>query len=140
MFQTFEHKADMGVRGFGKTMPGAFSECAKAMFSVMADLKTIKPKKSISFKVSATDAEQLLIKFLNELLYLKDTREMLFSEFKVSKIYHSKEVWFLEGIAKGDKTNSKLHSFKTEVKAATYSGLKIFKQKGKFIVQCIVDV
>jgi len=140
MFETFEHKADMGIRGSGKTLAGAFTECAKAMFSVMIDLKSIKAKNNIEFKVEAADQEQLLIKFLNELLYLKDTKEMFFSEFKVSKIYRKKETWFLEGRAKGEKIDPKSLAFKTEVKAATYSGLKIIKERGKFIAQCIVDV
>ena len=43
-FKHFEHQADVGIIGIGKTLEEAFQEGAKAMFQVMADLKTIVPQ------------------------------------------------------------------------------------------------
>jgi SHS2 domain-containing protein len=109
------------------------------MFSVMADLAKVKAKESVEVKVSARNKEELLLGWLNELLFEKGAREMLFSDFKV-KIAKGKEGWVLEGIAKGEKMDQKKHGMKTEVKGASYSGLKVAKEKGKFLAQCIVDV
>ncbi|MEM0359779.1 MAG: archease [Candidatus Diapherotrites archaeon] len=139
MFELFEHKADIGVRGYGKTLEEAFQECAKAMFSVMSNLKKVKARESIELRVRARNEEELLVAWLNELLFEKGTKEMLFSEFKV-KISKEKEGLVLKGTVKGEKMNHKKHEMKTEVKGATYSGLKVIKEKEKYLAQCIVDV
>ena len=43
-FEHFEHRADIGVKGIGKTLVQAFEEAGRAMFEVMTDIKKIKPK------------------------------------------------------------------------------------------------
>ena len=139
MFETFEHKADMGVRGVGKSREEAFGECAKAMFSVMVDLKGVEAKDEVEVKVTAYNLEQLLVEFLNELLYLRDVHEMVFSEFRVERIKRKQVGYALEGKASGEKIGEK-HEVNTEVKAATYSGLKVEKEGIVWKAQCIVDV
>lgn len=137
MFELFEHKADVGVRGVGETLEEAFAECAKAMFSVMAELGRVKVREGVGIKVSARDKEELLLKWLNELLYESSAREMVFSEFEVKIGKQGKE---LEGIARGEKMDKKRHRLKTEVKGASYSGLDVREEKGECLAQCIVDV
>ncbi len=44
-YEQFEHKADVGVRGYGKTIEEAFENGAKAMFSIMVNIAKIEPKK-----------------------------------------------------------------------------------------------
>ena len=46
----------------------------------------------------------------------------------------------LTGKAFGEKINSEKHEIKTEVKAATYSGLKYEEKEGKHYIQFVVDV
>lgn len=139
MFELFEHKADTGVRGIGSTLGKAFEECAKAMFSVMVELKEVKARKEIKVNVKAGNEKELLVEWLNELLYESSVKEMVFSEFKV-KIEKSERGVKLKGKALGEKINLKKHHFNTEVKGASYSGLKVDEKNGKFLVQCIVDV
>ena len=59
---------------------------------------------------------------------------MFFSKFEV-KIKDNK----LKSTVYGEAIDIKKHKPKIEVKAATYSGLKFWKDE-KFNVQCIVDV
>jgi len=46
----------------------------------------------------------------------------------------------LKGYACGEKLDVEKHKVKTEVKAATYSQLKIEEKDGLFYVKCVVDV
>ena len=135
MYELFEHTADVGIRGFGKTIEESFQECAKAMYTIMIDLETVEPKKEIKIKCDGFDNESLLVEWLNKLLALIDIEEMVFNEFKV-EIKNFK----LTGIAYGEKLNQKKHHTKTEVKAATYSQVKVFQKNNQWISQCIVDV
>jgi SHS2 domain-containing protein len=137
-FAFFEHKADIGIRGTGNTIEETFAQTATAMFEVMSNTKKINAKQKIPINATATEKDTLLIDFLNELLFLKDTKEMLFTRFEL-KIKQKKE-WKLQGYAFGEKINPKKHELKSEVKAATYSQLKVEKKENKWTAQCIVDV
>ncbi|MBW3015385.1 archease [Candidatus Woesearchaeota archaeon] len=135
VYEFFEHQADIGIRGIGSTLEEAFEECAKAMFEVMVEIDRVEPKNEIKVECSASNEEELLVEWLNRLLAESGINNMVFSEFAVS-IKASK----LIGTAKGEEINPEKHKVKTEVKSATYSGLKVGKKEGKIFAQCIVDV
>jgi SHS2 domain-containing protein len=139
-FETFEHKADIGVRGFGATVEEAFENGAKAMFSVMVDIERVERRKEIKVACEAPDEELLFVEWLNALLAQKDVEEMTFSDFKVKRIRKEGVRYVLEGSAFGEVFDSQKHRADVEVKAATYSQLKVFKEGTTWTAQCIVDV
>ena len=134
-FEIFEHRADVGVRGRGATLDEAFIEGARAMFSVMANLDSVKPLETFEVEVSAQDDGALFVEWLNELLSLADLNGMAFSEFKAEISGNN-----LKGAASGEKWDLERHEPKTEVKAATYSSLEVKNENGSYVAQCIVDV
>jgi SHS2 domain-containing protein len=138
-YEFFDHQADIGIVGVGKSYEQAFQEGAKAMFEIMCDLKTVKLVKSISVDATAKDLSELFIEWLNELLAQKDIVDMLFSSFKV-RITKTKSGYKLTGVLKGETLNQKKHRLKVEVKAASYSQLKVWKDKNLYKAQCVVDV
>ncbi len=139
MHQLFEHKADIGVRGIGSTLEEAFAECAKAMFNAMADLEKVEANQAEKVEARADSKEQLLVEFLNHLLYLKDVKETLFSHFNLY-ITGVGGQWQLKGEALGEKANKEKHSIRGDVKAASYHQLKVAEKAGKWVAQCVVDV
>ena len=134
MYKFLEHEADIGISVSSDNLNKMFEEGATALFEIMTEIKNIKPKKSISLTCSADDTAALFIEWLNALLAQKDIENMFFSKFEVT-IKDNK----LKAIAYGEEINIKKHKPKIEVKAATYSGLKFWKN-GKFNIQCVVDV
>ena len=42
-YETFEHEADIGIRGFGSSIGEAFENAALAMYSVMVKIEAIEP-------------------------------------------------------------------------------------------------
>ena len=139
MFETFPHKADIGIRAKAKSLEDAFCEAAKALFSVMVELNNIKAKEEIEISVSAEELDLLFVEWLNALVSEAALRNMLFSEFD-AKIEKRNNIFMLKGKAKGEKINLDKHNIKTEVKAATYSALKVEKENSAWLVQCILDV
>ena len=139
MFELFEHQADVGIRGIGSSLKEAFEETGKALFSVMTDLKKVEGLKKVQFSAVGIDRENLFINYLNELIYLKDAKGMLFSSFKITELEKKGSSWYLKGGAFGEKISKKF-PLKTDVKAASYSLLKIGKKDNKFIAQCVVDI
>ena len=133
--ETFEHLADIGVRGYGKGMEEAFENGAKAMFSVMADINAVKPSEREEVCCEAEDLEMLFVEWLNSLLSAAHLSGELFCNFKVEITDHK-----LRGWAQGERLDQGRHHVMTEVKAATYSMLKVGREGDIYIAQCIVDV
>lgn len=134
-FEIFEHRADVGIRGRGRTLEEAFADAATAMFSVMVDLDTVRPLETFEVEVSASDEGALFVEWLNELLSLADLNGAVFSEFEVEISGNC-----LKGRARGEPWDLEMHEPKTEVKAATYSSLSVKHEDGSYVAQCIVDV
>lgn len=139
-YKLLEHEADVGVLGIGDTLERSFEEGAKAMFSVMADIKKIIQKLKVEVQVKAKDESSLFVEWLNELLAKRDIEDMFFSKFKIEKIKKENTNYVLKAKAFGEKIDLNKHKIKLEVKAATYSGLKVEKKNNKYYAQCVVDV
>lgn len=134
-YETFEHEADIGIRGYGETIEEAFAHAAAAMYSVMVDLERVKPREKRTVAVSAGDMELLLVEWLNALLALSDIERMVFSRFEVTI-----EGTALAGIAWGELLDRKRHETTVEVKGATLHMLAVEKRGERYLAQCVVDV
>ncbi|MDD5492604.1 MAG: archease [bacterium] len=138
-YETIEHTADIGIRAFGKSLEQLFENMALGMFEQMADLSQVIEKQEKKIFVEAANEEELLIEWLNELLYLFFVKKYIFNTFKVKKIlYHQK----LEAEVCGLKLVKMNHPgiIKKEIKAATYHQLKIQQENGIYIAEVIFDV
>ncbi len=131
-FENLEHIADLAIRAYGKELSELFINSAYAMFSNMVDLNKITPEIKREIRLKASNIQDLLIDFLNELLYLYDANQEIYSQFNIKKL-NEKEI---EAEVKGMKTSD----IKLEIKAATYHDLKIEEKKGIWQAQIIFDI
>src|SRR3972149_7679188 len=134
-YETFEHRADIGIRGYGRSVEEAFVNGAKAMFSVMADINAVKAQDRKDLSCEALDVDYLFVEWLNNLLSVSHLNGMVFSSFKVEIIGNK-----LKGSAWGEHIDKGRHKLMTEVKAGTYSMLKVYEENDVYVAQCIVDV
>ena len=134
-WQHFEHKADMGVRGFGNEPTEAFEQAALAMSAIITDLSLIEPSEEINIICEEADQELLFADWLNALVFEMATRKMLFSRFEVciDDGRLKARVW-------GEPINVKRHQPAVEVKGATYTDLAVHESQGQWLAQCVVDV
>ena len=107
-----------------------------ALFDIVADLEGLKPSIEESVKVEGDTQEELLVAWLDELPYLFYTKDVIFSEFRIEELSDKK----LTAKAFGKSVSSNRNRLKTEIKAATYSGLKIDKSDNGYKVEIILDV
>jgi SHS2 domain-containing protein len=134
-YETFEHQADIGIRGFGGSVEEAFENAARALYSVIVKIENVRPRDATTFTVSAPDWELLLVEWLNALLSKSDLERMVYSKFSV-EIKGTK----LTGTAWGEQLDRDQHRPKIEVKAATYHQLHVDEKDGRYTAQCVVDV
>ena len=138
-YEILEHTADAGVLGIGNTLEEAFREAARGTFSLMVDLERVKPQQKVELEVQADSLEGLLVTFLGELLARRDIDGLVFSDFRVN-IEEGKDGWRLTGKALGEPLDPVRHCPGVEVKAATYSGVRVERRGDQWIAQCVVDL
>jgi SHS2 domain-containing protein len=140
-FEYLEHTADLKFRAFGESKEKLLENSAKALCNAIIDLKQIEKKSKEIIEVKAENFEELLFQFLKELLFQIDSKELIFSEFKVIELKEkNKEKKFqLKVSCSGEKIDLDKHELKTEIKAITKHGFKVEKKK-KWITEVLVDV
>jgi SHS2 domain-containing protein len=134
--ETFEHEADIGIRGYGESLEEAFAEAARAMFAIMAgDLEGVPAKSGVAVEASGYDLESLFVAFLNELLAKADLEGVAFSGFDIAVSGLE-----LSGTAYGAEIDYRSEDRGVEVKGATYSQVRVEQKGGIWTAQCVVDV
>lgn len=122
----------------GANLEELFSNAALAMFDIIAEEKP-RNKAAASavsnpLQLRADNLEELFINWLNELLSLSATKELIFSEFKFKKLEDN----VLEATVAG--RGIKNYRVNAEIKAATYHQLKIEKSAEGWQAEVIFDV
>ena len=135
-FEIVEHTADIGVKAYGGTLKELFENTAFGMFNIIADLEGIKTSTEIEVKVEAIDKEELLVAWLEELLYHFYTKNVIFSKFDITELTDNKLIAKVKGRFIGENKNR----LKAEIKAATRHELRIDKKIEKYEVQVVFDV
>ncbi len=140
-FEFLEHTADVLIVARGRTIEELFENAAKAVFEVMTDTSKVEPKEKRVINVDGWDLENLLYRWIEELLIAYDSENMLFSKFKVYSIKkNGEEEYSLEGEAWGERFDEQRHERRTIVKAVTYAQMKITKKDGLWEASFVVDI
>lgn len=132
------HTADAKFQAFGLTLEEAFLNAALATCSLMWDWKKVKKKVEYPVQVEGRDLEQLLVNFLEEILYLLDTQTFLLAAAEGIRIEKKKEKFVLDACFLGDAYSGKYKIF-GDVKAITYNEMSIMKSD-HYTIQVVVDV
>jgi len=131
--------ADVAFEATAASINGLFEQCAKATEEAMVSTKGIKPKVSKNIKLEADALDRLLIDWLNEVVFYKDSEGLLFSNFKVSVKQVDKN-WKLTATAKGEKRDPKRHELRADVKAATWHMFELKETKNGWKARVVEDI
>jgi tRNA nucleotidyltransferase (CCA-adding enzyme) len=135
-WEHFEHQADIGIRGTGRTMAEAFEQAAVALTAVITPPERIFPGEAVRVHCEAPDRELLLVDWLSAILREMSALGMLFSRFEVTVSGNT-----LDAVLYGEPLDSERHEPVVEVKGATYFKLSVGQdQEGLWTAQCVVDV
>ena len=133
-YQILEHKADIKIKIFGKTLEELFKNAALAMAQILKrDPKLrIHPNASKEkMKIKSLGREILLVDFLNEILARSQINKCLYrvSSFKIQ-----------DSSIEAELISYPVESFDEDIKAATYHDLKISQKDGRFEVVILFDI
>jgi len=149
-YEILPHTADGKFRAYGATLEEAFANAALATASLMWDWAQVEPRLEIPVDLRGRDHEQLLVKFLGEIVYLLDTRKFLLAGVEGLRIDEAPAVPLrLTARLRGDTLTERSEIYGA-VKAVTYNELKIERcacgaagpegGSGGYAVQVVVDM
>jgi len=138
-FEILEHTADIGIAAYGKNKREIFINSAKGMFKIIAGgNKTFKENFCDKIKLEADNLEGLLFAWLNELLYISETKLVILSKFKIKELSD----YQIKAEVEGMKINPPSVKIEREIKAVTYHRLEIKKDEESDLwsAQIIFDI
>lgn len=131
--------ADIAFEAYGKNLNELFENCALALNETMVDTKTVPVKIKKVFKLQNAELNNLLINFLNEIIYYKDAESLLFSKYKV-KVEQSEKLWRLAAEISGEPIDWKKHKLLADAKAATWHAFELEKKGKVYRAQVVIDI
>jgi SHS2 domain-containing protein len=131
-FEILEHKADLKIKVFGKTKKELFENAMVGMFEaakyemtkrLMTKRLTTKQlaTKRLAIKIKSIDLPSLLVDFLSEVLYLAETKKLVFEKVEFKK--------FTENEIEANLTGNQLKRMGVHIKGVTYHELDIRQKK-----------
>ena len=138
-FEILEHTADIGIAAYGKNKREVFINAAKGMFEIISGgTKNLKENIYDKIELEADNPEDLLFVWLNELLFISETKLVILNKFEIKDLSDNK----IGAEVRGMKINRLGCKIEKEIKAVTYHNLEIKKneESGLWRAQVIFDI
>ena len=130
--------ADIAYEAYGKDLKELFENAAMAIFELSAEIKTVEAKEKIEFELVNEKIDNLLYDFLSEILFLKDSKYMVFRKVKV-EIKEGKPNK-LKAVLEGDTINPQKQHLENDMKAVTMHMFELKKGKDGYTARIVVDI
>jgi len=124
-YELIDHTGDVGIIVRAGSLAALYEKAAAAMFDIILDLETVRPERPYEVGVEALDREDLMVRWLSELLFLYEARRVALSRFDVREVSDSR----LAAKAWGEPFDPGRHIARTELKAVTYHEMLVSEDR-----------
>jgi SHS2 domain-containing protein len=138
-YRFVDHTADVAADVTGGTPADLFFSAAQALTDTVTDLSTVRPVVTQSVTLESGSLEDLLVDWLNELVFRFEVRNMLLCQAALV-IDRRSDRWHLAGTTEGEPFDPGRHPSRVLVKAATYHGLSIAHTDGEWRARIVFDI
>jgi SHS2 domain-containing protein len=138
-YRFFDHTADVGVEIEAPSFEGLLGEGLRALTDTMTEVEEVRVGLELPVDLVARSQEELLVDWLNEVVFLFDTQAVLRGQADL-EVESQADGWHLRGAARGERYDPKRHRIKTLVKAVTYHQLEIRASKTGWTATVIFDI
>jgi SHS2 domain-containing protein len=138
--EIFDHTADLGMHVVATDLSDLFQTAAETLFDlIVANRADVRDLEKESFRLEGDSPEDLLVAWLNELIFRCETRHRLYSHFSVRLDERGHR---LDAITGGERIDPDRHILDHEVKAATRHGLSLTHDHDRdlWVAQVILDI
>ena len=139
-FEYLDHTADVQIHSWGDNIEEAFEQAAMGMFNYITDIDGVLPTMTVEIEAQGTDFESLLFQFLEEFLYLSCTDDFFMAR-EINITEFDRDSWKIKARGFGENFDRQRHGGKgTEIKAITYSAMKVIEKEPLSEIFVIVDI
>jgi SHS2 domain-containing protein len=136
--ETFEHTADVGLRLTGADLDDLFRTAAGGVFDyIVVNRDAVRVVTHEAIELSADTPAELLVVWLNELIFLSETRHTLYTAFDVRV---AADGLTLRAEIGGEPIDRDRHVLDHEVKAVTHHALDLRRGDGGWVAEVILDI
>ncbi len=135
-FEHLEHTADIALKVYGRTPVELIRNAVEGLASVITDPDAVQLTTEIRVDISADSLEEFLVRVLNELVYLFDTRHFICVRLDIDSFNGRR----LTGRALGDDYDERKHPIIQIVKAATHHNLQVTPSADGLETVLILDI
>ena len=131
--------SDIAFEARGATLPALFAAAAEALLAAtLANPAAVEARHAEPIALVEPDLELLLLRFLNELVFLRDARGLLLRPSRLA-IEQDGEAR-LSGELAGEPIDRERHRLEGDVKAATAHGLAVEREAAGWRATVTLDV
>lgn len=135
-YEFFEHTADLGLRVTAPDLDALFREAAEGLFAMIVErVPRGDPAERLELRIEGQRLDWLLFDWLNELLFLFESKRVVLSRFEVEVRGTG-----LSAVAHAHPFEAASQEGHHEVKAITYHGLRVEQSGGGWLAEVIVDI
>jgi SHS2 domain-containing protein len=133
-----EHTADILFQVEADSLGELFEQCGLAVEESQLELDNVEQTKTQEITGENEKLEYLLFDFLDDLLFYKDSEQLIFSKFDIN-VEKVDDKYHLKCIAYGEQI-SKKHEQKVDVKAITMHMFEVKLFDGTWKAQVLIDI
>jgi SHS2 domain-containing protein len=136
--ETFEHTADVGLRVRGADLDDLFQTAAAGLLDyIVANRDAVRDTEAELVALAGDDPAELLVTWLNELIFRCETRHRLYTRFDVQV---SEDGRSLQAEIGGEAIDRQRHVLDHEVKAVTRHGVSFEREGDGWVAELILDI
>ncbi len=139
MIRYFEHTADVGFKLTASDLNALFDAARQALLAVLVSCPPQTGGRLSPLELEAESLESLLVDWLDELLYLVQTRSLLPVQSAVA-VSATPVGYRLTASLNCAPLDVDEHGWQGEVKGATYHGLRLVQENGYWRARVVLDV
>jgi SHS2 domain-containing protein len=140
VIEMLDHTADVGFELSAPTLGGLFDEARRALLMVVFERPPEEGGEERTVSLAAPDRETLLVRWLNELVYLTQDAGFVPARAKVEVREAGEGGYALEARLAGAPLLLEEYGWQGEVKSATFHGLEVACRDGGWRACVILDV
>ncbi len=136
--EVFDHTADVGLRIRADDRDDLFRTAAEGLFDyVVANREAVRVERTEKVALRADSTADLLLDWLNELIFRSETGHVLYTRFDVRV---ADDGLSLEARIGGEAIDRDRHVLDHEVKAVTHHGASLDREGDGWVAEVILDI
>ncbi len=140
--EALDHTGDVGFTLRAGSLEALFDAAREALLGTLLSEPPAIGEASIDLQLAAPALDRLLLRWLDEVLFLVQTRELVPAASRIALLEPAADEarWRLRARLAVVPLDPDAHGWRGEVKGTTYHGLELARERGGWRARVILDV